>query len=129
MKSFRFNDNLKITFPDDWKLEKDNEVVSLFEPKKGVGALQFSSYSPPHDIDLIKVDKELEDFLKDKYGVIEVKLANNYSYFSITDEDDLFWRYWLFKGQKAMMFISYNCEADDRGKEDKIVDEIIKSVL
>lgn len=75
------------------------------------------------------MSEELETYLEDAYGHIKVELLNEYAYFSIIDEDNIYWEYWLFNKSDDIMFLSYNCEGADRNKEEDIINEIIKSIL
>ena len=127
MKSQSIADGFVITLPDDWEIKNDSDVLSLFDPNNGIGALQFSPFTPP-DINAIDPVKELKDYLESKYPVVSIRLADNTAVSNVID-DDLFWRYWLIKGEKSILFVSYNCLNIDRGKEDKVIDEILKSIL
>lgn len=127
MKLISLNDDFKIAVPDSWEINIDGNTTSLFDPINGVGALQFSSYSVPK-IDSINLAKELDDYLEDKYENVHSKYINNYAYFNIID-DDIYWRYWLLKGNDSIMFVSYNCGLIDKDKEDIIIDKAIKSML
>ncbi|PTS93387.1 hypothetical protein DBR11_25430 [Pedobacter sp. HMWF019] len=126
MKLFRLNESFTVEIPESWNGEKDNGVVSLYNQKNGVGALQFSFYQTPNVIS-VSIVEELQDYLEDKYEEVNVKLVNNYAYFNVTDEDETYWRYWLFRKSNDVMFVSYNCEASKKGEEDVIVNGIIKS--
>lgn len=126
MTTIKLNNILDITIPDNWKIEKDENITSLFDSDNGLGALQFSFYKMPISKTINVVD-ELKDYLLDKYADIKVHLVSKFAYSSIINKD-LYWRYWLLKKDKTIVFISYNCNEADMGKEDSVIDEIINSI-
>ncbi len=127
MKTIRFNKNFDVRVPDEWEYQKDDNITSLFNAKGGVGALQFSFHSISN-IETDNLDEILKNFLEDKHGQVKITQTNNNPYFSIIDEDKIYWRYWLFKSITDVIFVSYNCELTDKGKEDGLVDSIIESI-
>ena len=126
MKSINLGE-FYLTVPDNWDSEVDGNIVSLFDRYNGFGALQFSFYSVSN-IDSIDLRKELQEYLLDKHGNIDVDLINDYAYFDVTI-DGIYWRYWLLKAIKNIVFISYNCDPVDIDKEKIIINNIINSML
>ncbi len=126
MKILNLNNDLKLTAPDNWEIETDENIVSLFNTDNGVGALQFSFYQVG-DIDSIDLKKELFEYLSDKYENITVTLVNSCAYSNVTS-GNRHWKYWLLKKKKEVIFISYNCNENDRNLEGQIVDNIVKSI-
>ena len=120
--------DLKLRLPRNWEAQEEGNVISLYDPKKGLGALQFSIYFVENAADISLAD-ELQDFLEDKSDDAEVKDCGNYSYSQFHDEEDTFWRYWVFKEGSHIIFTSYNCSSEDAGSENKSIDKIMKSVL
>lgn len=128
MKSFYFDNGIKVMIPDSWEEEKEDNLVSLYDPVEGVGALQFSFYkaSNPDSIDL---SKELEGYLEDKHDGVDIKQLANYAYCSVVDEDGVYWQYWLFLKLGDVVFASYNCDEAVKKQESGLIDDIIKSVI
>jgi hypothetical protein len=126
MESFNLNNNLKLTAPDNWQIETEKNVTSLFDPNNGVGALQFSLYQVPN-INSIDLIEELKQYMADKYDDVNVNLVDSYAYSDVTDKDK-YWRYWLLKAGGIVIFASYNCAENDKNIETFAVDTIIKSI-
>ncbi|MCX2496411.1 hypothetical protein OQX63_23185 [Pedobacter sp. PF22-3] len=127
MKIVDFNNGIKGKIPNDWKSETSDDVVSLYEPDNGVGALQLSFYNIDN-APSIELSKELESYLGDKHEKIIVKIIDGRAYSDIEDEDGIYWQYWLFLKDTTVIFVSYNCDKSDKGIEDPVVKEIISSI-
>src|SRR5690606_24668562 len=109
-------------YPDDWILEKENNVISVYDAENGLGALQFSVFYVGNDSQ-IDLKAELEDFLED-YMPVEAEIINDLAYSTLIN-DNRAWQYWLFQRGNSMVLASYNCEIEDKGKENKIINEIL----
>jgi hypothetical protein len=68
--------DLSFLYPDDWMVETIDNTLSIYEPLKGVGHLQFSSYKivEPTKINL---KNEQEDFVRERYKSLEIILEKN----------------------------------------------------
>jgi len=128
MKIHELYDNLLAVVPDNWSVEKDSIITTVSNPTDGLGALQFTSFivDKEKDVDLVE---ELFHLLEDKYDYLEVKLMGNHAFAEIIDECDIAWKYWLIKVEESIIFATYNCEVNDNGKEDDIVNHIINSIV
>lgn len=128
-KEFRVPDTeLTLMLPRSWEVHQDDNVISIFDPRNGLGALQFSIYyseQPQH----VDIGNELCIFLKDKTVLAEITILDKLSYSQFIDSGGTFWRYWMMKSNTQIFLISYNCALDDMGKEDTVVDDIISSLL
>ena len=115
--------------PDDWIVEQEKYIVSIFDPVKGVGALQFSCYNIGSQQEVALKD-ELADFIKDKHDRYEINVIGNCSFTNyIEGKNDRQWKYWLFLKSNILTFTSYSCHRDDVGKEDKIINNIVFSAM
>jgi hypothetical protein len=119
---------LELIYPEDWKAELKDNVLSVYDELNGVGVLQFSTYHIPNP-EAINLGDELSEFLKDKHGSIEINMGNNYASAEYLDDEERYWKYWLFLKKDILIFASYNCEKDDIGKDDKEIDKILRSSM
>jgi len=126
MKSIQFNKDFKAAIPETWKIEKSGNVYSVFDESDGFGALQFTIYTFP---EMESVVDALQQYLADKYDGVKANLKDNYAYAETTDLDGIYWRYWILNNKRDAIFISYNCETNDKAKENAIVNDIIKSLI
>ncbi|MDB5146204.1 MAG: hypothetical protein JWQ57_224 [Mucilaginibacter sp.] len=127
MNPIHLNKGIIAEIPDNWKAEITQGLISLFDPINGLGVMQFSFYIIKNAYSLNLVD-ELEEYLKDKYEGANANLIDDFAYFDIVSSSGIFWRYWLLRKKTNIIFVSYNCAKEDIGKEDNIVDNIIRSI-
>ena len=120
-----FGNGIFAEIPPNWEMHKE-DTISLYDPKSGVGALQLSFYSTTGNAP-IDIASELGSFLEDRHEEVTVEDRKGYAYSEI-GEDGVFWRYWLLNINGKVIFISYNSEKVYKGKEDPIVDAIVKSI-
>ena len=113
-------------YPDDWILEKEDNVISVYDAENGLGALQFSVFYVGND-GQIDLKVELEDFLED-YMPVEVEIISDLAYSTFVDGDRV-WQYWLFQRGNSLVLASYNCEIEDKGKENEMINEILNSFV
>ena len=126
MKSIQFNKDFKASVPETWRIEKSGDLYSAFDESDGLGALQFTLYIFPENESVVDA---LQDYLSYKHDGVKANLKDNYAYAETTDLDGIYWRYWILHNKRNAIFISYNCEVDDKTKENGIVNHIIKSLI
>ena len=111
-------------YPNDWIWEKEENIITVYNPKNGLGALQFSIYYVGNDRE-INLKVELEDFLED-YNSFKVEIIEGKAYSRIKDEDRI-WYYWFFQSGNSLILATYNCEIKDEGKENELIKNILNS--
>lgn len=124
----RYTDNksgLTINYPDDWTFEKEDNIITTYNVVNGSGALQFSTFYVTNDNIDLKI--ELEGFLSDK-KFSSVELNGNIAY-SCFNDGSIAWQYWLLKKGNVIILATYNCEIEDKGKEDVQVNQILNSII
>jgi len=128
MKIFKYNDSpFSIQIPDNWVLERDKNVISIYDPQNGFGALQISIYY----VDILKtisIKTELLDFLAEKHLNVDVKEQNGYAYCNV-NENGTYWKYWLIRKDTVLAFATYSCGLNDSEKESEVIENIIQSAM
>ncbi len=129
MKLFKHSiSNFQIKYPENWEVKEEENIISLYDPKNGYGALQFTVYFVDNnDID-IKV--ELEEYIKSRhenYEIFKEKpfLAHGYNVI----EEEKHWQYWIYKRNNFLVFASYNCAKEDIGKERGEIKSILENTF
>ena len=112
-------------YPKNWDLEKDENIISLFEPKLGFGVLQISTYYV-NNPEKINLNEELNEYLEDYKGKYLIKNKNSILCTELNMKNR-FWKYWIFVKGTILVFVTYNCSIEDKGKEEVIYDSIIKT--
>ncbi len=118
----------KLQIPNDWNYEEEDGIMSVYDPEKGLGALQFSKITLSPD-ELIPLSTSLKEILNIEIENSEILSQPNFVYCDFFDEDSFFWKYWIIKNEENALLISYNCEKEDAGKEDEKIEKIIVSIL
>jgi hypothetical protein len=128
MKAIQFDNSFKALIPDTWELQKEDNTYSIYDSLEGVGALNVTTYTIT-DAKLLNVVDELREYLDDNYEEVNVTSTKEYAYAEKIDQDGIYWRYWMLKGVKSVMLISYNCDAGTKCNEKEVINAIIASLL
>ena len=117
-----------VELPPGWSVEEEKDCVSL-SAEQGVGALQISAYrrdgEPVTDEDLCEF---AEDELSD--GVIPQAVAFGDFRGVATSkvEGKNFWRKLWLRSGALLLYVTYNCAAEDRAVEVEAVNRMLSSL-
>ncbi len=117
-----------VELPDDWEADQDEDCVT-FTSERGVGALQISAYR--RDSENV-TDEDLLEFAEDE--LIEEETPQSIScgefigfetsYFA----DENFWRKLWLRSGSLLLFVTFNCAAEERAVETEDVNQILESL-
>ncbi len=119
--------------PKKWKVENEDGVLLLFNEFDGYGALNISSYEITTDY-VFHMDVELRDFVA---SVVEgsIDFISDEAIMRTKDTvatelsiKNTYWKFWLIYEKCKALFISYNCDIEDREIEQQEISSIIKSI-
>ncbi len=123
-----FGDHLwQVNLPDGWVAEQEAESALLYHPD-GPGTLQISAV--PHGDTVTAADlRAIAAEHLDAGAQTEDVGLGSFSGFTLSyGLDDEFWREWYLHHGKTLLFATYNCDLDDEGKEDEIVELILNTL-
>jgi len=122
-----------LKYPPDWEIEEGNECVTIYDPRKGLGALQASAYRTPTPQNPKDV---LLEYLSDNDVPIEEKeiilhktngkTMASYEYI----EGPWYKKVWFISQDSCLLLVTYNCKVEHK-KEEEIdkVEEIVHSII
>ena len=123
-----------LQLPENWAVEDEGSLISVYDPNQGVGTLQISAYSIPTDQKLDLVE-ELTKYLiyrvkiKSKADLIsKIKIDSNCAFYEVFKEGNRYSSYWMFYKNYKLIFVTYNCPGEDFSKEKEIIDQILNSL-
>jgi hypothetical protein len=117
-----------IELPPGWNAENEEDCVN-FSAEHGVGALQISAYR--HDGEPI-TDDDLNDFAEDE--LIDGTTPEDVSYGDFGGiaisyvEADRFWRKLWLRSGSLLLYVTYNCVAEDQAAEVESVNRMLSSL-
>jgi hypothetical protein len=121
--------NLSFVYPDNWAVEQEKNLISVFANEDGVGALQFSYYQVESPENL-RLQDELEEYILKRHSGVEAICSRDFAFSNYLEgASKRYWKYWLFLRANVLVFGSYNCQENDIGKEDERVDKIVTSAI
>lgn len=112
----------------NWESEEEEDCVAFFDPD-GVGALEISTaHKEDGPIDAEELEEMATKCAPDgvELSACELGCWEGLSA-SFEDAGDA-WRIWCVRSGSCALFITYNCNTDDRGTEDPVVDELLRSI-
>ena len=123
-----------LQLPENWAVEDEGSLISVYDPNQGVGTLQISAYSIPTDQKLDLVE-ELAKYLiyrvkiKSKADLIsKIKIDSNCAFYEIFKEGNRYCSYCMFYKNYKLVFVTYNCPGEEFSKEKEIIDQILNSL-
>ncbi len=116
-----------IDIPADWEADQDEDYLILYDPD-GVGALNLSGMVTDAEV----TDADLREFaaehLEAGAKIREVELGDFTGFTLNYREGDEYWQEWFLRSGPIALFVTYNCEYDDKGVEDEALEEILNSL-
>ncbi|KAB7624305.1 hypothetical protein [Alkalilimnicola sp. S0819] len=114
----------KIDLPAHWEVEEDEDSTIIYE-EDGVGALQISGLVAEQDV----TDGDLREFAAEHLAAgarAEAVELGEFSGFTFSyTEDDEHWREWYLRTGPVALFVTYNCDLEDRGVEDEAMEQVL----
>ena len=117
-----------LVVPEGWRAQHEPACATLVGPDD-IGAFQVSAYFRESDV----LDGDLRDFASEHLdaGVQPTATrAGDFTGFEIAFSDsESCWRHWYLRNGRQMLFVTYNCDLDQKGTEDGPVLEILGSLV
>jgi hypothetical protein len=114
--------------PEDWLAETMDECAS-FSQKQGVGCLQISAYQ---NLDRSVAHEDLQEFsweeMQEQPALHPVRCGSFTGFAIVQAADQEWWRKWWLRNGNLLLFVTYNCREESRGKEDAVVDSILETL-
>lgn len=117
----------KIDYPADWVVEKHPECVSFYA-EDGFGALQFSAYLKDEKVTKADLDELINDEIPRETQINDIELETFTGIAAEFEYENHFWRTWILRKNKLLLYVTYNCEFEDRQIEREIVNQIVNSL-
>ena len=117
----------ELTLAPSWDAQSDTECETITNAT-GVGALQISAARKDTPV----TDEDLAGFAQehiDAGAKTKPVVLGSFSGMTLRYEvDGSHWRQWYLKHGAVALFVTYNCPAADKGKEDLAVDQMLSSL-
>lgn len=126
MKKYQ-TDDWKITLPDEWQVDDDAEVLTLYHPE-GVGELQIST---------IKFDEPLSGDALLKLAAEHIEAGAEPEEVTLGEFDGIVLEYevdgeygceWYLLAGSLFLFVTYVCDCGDDEQEHDLVEFILESL-
>ena len=128
MKTYRIaSGGFSFQYPDDWQVQVNNDIVAVFDPLLGLGAIQISVYRPLNT-PVADIETAFKEYLSVRHDDFIFEDRTPFYHGSASGHDGTLWEYWMFAWGDSAILATYNCHIRDAGKERKKVQEIIESL-
>ena len=122
----------EVTLPSGWTGSEEEECADFSsESDDGVGSLQISAYRNAEALAVSDVDLEemiAEDVLETGAQLEPVELGDFTGFHFSYQADGEYWRTWILRCSRTMLYATYTCEPADQGQEDPPVQQILASL-
>lgn len=111
----------------EWGREYEEGCLTIYHPN-GVGALQISAYSKDSEV----TEEDLKDLASDRIEsgaeVAPAKLGEFTGFTLAFRVDNTFWQHWYVSSFNEALFITYNCEVEDREHEISQIKDMVATL-
>ena len=117
-----------IELSSKWSAENEEDCVTL-SAEHGVGALQISAYRRDSEV---VTDEDLNDFAEGE--LVDGVIPQDVSWGDFTGsaisyvQDERFWRKLWLRSGSLLLYVTYNCGAEDRVVEVESVNRMLSSL-
>lgn len=121
-----------IELPDGWVGDQDDDCATIVSPEK-IGALQISAYK---NEETAVTEEDLQAFAEERLdasAVTEPVSLGTFDgltidYAESDEEGDTWWREWVLRCGRILLYATYCCDASEKGTEDAVIDSILDSL-
>ena len=123
----------QIEIPPSYRHEYSENILSIFNGTKGVGAMSISGYIIPQDYNFIGKD-ELQNFIQSidnaalliDIDVVDCTTENCSAEFM--NSKGRYWKVWVLFSNNRAAFISYNCDNSEKHIEEDAINNLVHSI-
>ena len=117
----------KVSLPDDWEVEEDDEVVAIFNPT-GMGELQISTVKYDEPVSGDALLDFAEEHIEAGAEPEEVTLGEFDGLVLDYELDGEYGCEWYLVSGSLFLFVTYVCDAGDEEQEHDVVEMILESL-
>ena len=123
----------KLQYPAVWEHDDENDMVAFYEPKHGVGTVQISAYSVEKSENASPRTLLLEYLGQHNIEVVDENIALKTQCDKIIAQceyisDRRYWAIWVIRKFKKMLFVTYNCNEEEKDIERSDVERLVNSI-
>ncbi len=117
-----------LALPEEWHADQDEESVIIIDIDE-VSQIQITTVLKEEGT---VSEEELRDFaeelIAEGHEPNSVKLAGMDALAFAYEEDQEFWREWYVRHDNLVLLITHDCDLENQGMDDSLVDEILNSL-
>lgn len=118
-----------LELPDEWSAEMEEECVTISDCD-GVGEINITVVRKSGgDVDSDDLTQFAEDLVSQGIPGKSVQAGTAEGLLYEYDDSDGAWREWYLGAHSLLIYITYNTDAEHKGLDDAIVDEIIATLV
>ena len=120
------------TLPPGWSgIYEDDCADFTSDSEDDIGALEISAHRNAETLAVTDVDLEemvAEEVIENGALLKPVQLGDFTGFYFDYQADGVYWRTWILRCSRTMLYATYNCEPADKGKEDEPVEQILATL-
>lgn len=113
-----------LLLPGEWSAERDEDIIVIGD-QDDVGVLEISEL---HKDEGEFNATDLSTLAENGSTLDPVKIGSFEGGYTEFIEDDTALREWYLYTEDLLLYITYSCDADNRGLDDAIIDEILATL-
>jgi hypothetical protein len=117
----------EVSLPLGWTGEHEEECATFLSHNE-VGALQMSAYRKDEELTDADLQEMAAEHVEAGAKLKPVQLGSFTGFYFHFRTEDAYWRWWLLRCNQTHLYATYNCDPDERGKDDEQVDQIMNTL-
>lgn len=117
----------EISLPLGWTGEHDEECARFLSQNE-VGALQISAYRKDEELADADLQEMAAEHIEAGANLKSVQFGSFTGFYFHFRTEDAYWRWWLLRCDKTMLYATYSCDPYGRGKDDEQVEQIMNTL-
>ena len=115
----------QLELPDEWDVEDDGESLMISDDD-GVGSLEISTLKcEGGEVGADDLAAFAEDLLAAKVPHLEVEVGPLSGWLFAYEDEGCWCREWYLAAGDLFVYVTYECDLENRGMDDDVVDEIL----
>jgi hypothetical protein len=116
-----------VSIPDNWEHEDEADMLTFYNPDSS-GTMVISTVIEDEPISDDYMEELLEEHLEAGAELQQEQFGPFMGVSCCFSDDEHYWCEWYLFNDNILLFVTYDCELDQEGEEDDVIESILESL-